>query len=172
MQFGQNGIPTDKVDNNYGPLPEGWYQAQIISEKEQPTAKGGTLLTYEFNILGKYEGNQCSTTYANRKVWGSYNVVCPSSEKAEEIAMTEIARMGKACNIVNVRNSSDLVTKTMDIRLGIRQDAGYEPKNEIKGYRSCSSAPAPGMGMAPAAPQPTAGNAAPAGGVTPPWGGR
>lgn len=167
MNFGTNGIDTTKTEDSYAPMPSGWYQAQITSEKEQPTAKGGTLLIYEFTILGRYEGVQYSANYANRKVWGSYNVVCPGSEKAEQIAMTEIAKMGKAAGLTNIRTSSELVGKLMDIRLDIRQDEGYEPKNEIKGYRSCTNAVAvpPSTPAQAAAPTPAAG-------VTPPWGGK
>ncbi len=174
MIFGQNGIDTSKVDNGtFTPLSDGWYQAQIQEEKEQTTAKNGKVLIYTFSILGKYEGTAFTAAYAGRKVWGTYNVVCPGSERAEEIAMTEIARMGKAAGLPNVRNSSDLLMKIMDIRLVTEQDAGYEPKNKIKGYRASTSettaapvtAPITGQ-QAPVAPSP-----APAG-SNPPWGTR
>jgi len=168
MVFGSNGIDTSKVEESYSLLPDGWYQAQIQEEKEQATSKGGTLLVYTFAIVGKYDGDVFTAAYSGRKIWGSYNVVCPGSEKAEQIAMNEIAKMGKACGLINIRNSSDLLMKTLDIRLGTRQDPGYEPKNEIKGYRSSTSA-------APATPaQPTIGQApaAPVTGSNPPWGAR
>ena len=157
MDFG-NRVPTNVADNNYGPMPEGWYQAQIVEEKEKPTQANGVMLVYTFNILGKVEGNAISG-YSGRKVWGQYNVICPGSPKAEEIAYTEIARLAQACGVVNVRNSSDLVTKICEIKLKISQDAGYEPRNEIRGYRP-SGSPAPTVfGQAPApaaAPQQSA----------------
>ena len=165
MDFG-NKIPAN-VQNTYEPMPEGWYQAQIQKEEERGTSKGGTQLIYTFTILGQYVGNQLTKAYANRNVWGSYNVICPGSPKAEEIAYTEIAKLGMACQLPNVRNSSDLVLKTCDIKLGISQDPGYEARNEIKGYRTCAAPAQPmTMGSAPAAPAAPA----PASGITPPWG--
>ena len=144
-------------------MPDGWYQAQITEEREKPTSSNGVQLIYTFNILGRYEGTGLSG-YAGRKVWGQYNVICPNSPKAEEIAYTEIARLAKACGLPNVRDSSELVTKICDIQLKTTQDAGYQPRNEIKGYRM-SSAQAPTFGapvqQAPVQP------AAP--GSVPPW---
>ena len=168
MDFG-NRVPTDIPTNDYSPMPEGWYQAQIVEEKEKTTANNGVQLIYTFNILGKVEGSNTSG-YNGRKVWNGYNVVCPGSPKAEEIAYTEIARLAKACGVANVRNSSDLVTKICEIRLVISQDPGYQPRNEIKGYRSSTSqapvfgAPAP---QAPAQQAPAAQPTAP--GSVPPW---
>lgn len=169
MNFGPNGIPTDNVENNYEPLPEGWYQAQITEESEKSTKTGGSQLVYTMNILGQYNGNQFTSAYANRKVFASFNMVCPGSPKAEEIARNEIAKLAKACGLTNIRESSELVLKCVDIRLGIRKDEGYDPKNEVKGFRSSSSAPAktPSAGtvQTPAGPQAPAGS-------TPPWGNR
>jgi len=167
MDFG-NRVPTN-VQEDYKPMPEGWYQAQIQKEEERGTSKGGTQLVYTFTILGQYINGQLTKSYANRNVWGSYNVICPGSPKAEEIAYTEIAKLGLACQLPNVRNSSDLLMKVCDIRLGISQDPGYDPRNEIKGYRACAAQAQPiTMGVAPNA-APT-GPAPTAGGVTPPWG--
>lgn len=149
MDFG-NRVPTN-VSNDFGPLPEGWYQAQIVEEKEKTTNANGIMLIYTFNILGKVENNNLSG-YSGRKVWGQYNVVCPTSQRAEEIAYTEIARLAQACGVQNVRNSSDLVTKICEIRLKISQDAGYEPRNEIAGYRASVTKP-PVFGAPAAQPQ-------------------
>lgn len=162
MNFG-NRIPQNVQDNDYAPMPDGWYQAQITEEKEKPTAAGGVQLVYTFNILGRYEGTGISG-YAGRKVWGSYNVICPNSPKAEEIAYTEIARLAKACGLPNVRDSSELVTKICDIQLKTTQDAGFQPRNEIKGYRaSAAQAPVFGAPTQQAPTQPTAP------GSVPPW---
>lgn len=170
MDFG-NKVPTN-VQDDYKPMPAGWYQAQIQKEEERGTSKGGTQLVYTFKILGQYVNGQLTPAYANRNVWGSYNVICPASPKAEEIAYTEIAKLGQACQLPNVRNSADLVMKTCDIRLDIVQDPGYEPKNEIRGYRACAAQPQPvimGMPQTSSAAAPVS-QQAPASGITPPWG--
>lgn len=148
MDFG-NRVNTESIqENDYSPMPEGWYQAQIIEESEKTTARNGVQLVYTFSILGKYEGNQLSG-YQGRRVWNGYNVVCPGSPKAEEIAYTEIARLAKACGLVNVRDSGELVTKICDIRLTVVQEPGYNPKNEIKAYRAPAGQAVPSFGAQP-----------------------
>ena len=139
MNFGTNGISTNDVPT-YEAMPAGWYQAQIEKEQERPTSSGGTQLVYVFNVLGQYQQDVLTPSYQNRKVFQGYNLFCPTSPKAEEIARKEIAKLGKAAGLENIRESSELVLKTVDIQLTVVQDAGYEPKNEIKNYRACKSA--------------------------------
>lgn len=92
--------------------------------------------------------------------------------QAQEIALRELAQFTKACGLVNVRDTSEFIDKSLLVKVTIDAKAGREPQNETKGFKpigeSTQSAPAVQAPRAkPAAPLPRPSIKAPAVGSSP-----
>lgn len=160
--YGQ-GIPTDQPDaatgEEFAPLAPGWYPVQIDSAEIKDTKAGtGKFLKLAFTVIGD--------TYNNRKLFTNINLV-NQNPKAVEIGMRELCGLGQACGLATVQDCSEMIGKTIDVRVKIgKAKNGYDADNEIGAYAlvgakssSASAAPAP---AAPAPAQTAAAAAAPA----------
>ena len=142
--FGAQGfVPASVPEQNYEPLPAGWYTVMVeTAEVVDTKARDGKRVKVEFLVTdGEHQG---------RKLFGGINVVNASS-KAQEIGLRELAEFSRACGLVTVRDTSEFVDKTLLVKVALRTDAGHETDNEIKGYKAIGSGTAK-----PAAPAPKA----------------
>lgn len=124
------GFDTSTYQNNYDLIPTGWYTAQISKEEERTSSTGTPYLSYEFTII---EGQ-----FANRKVFVNFNLYS-SNPEAARISRENIVAIGHALGMINVRNSSELVGGVLQIRITTRNQEGYEPRNDVKGYKPCAN---------------------------------
>jgi len=127
MNLENFGIPhSEEVDlNDYQPIPVGWYPAQVEKEETVQTSKGGTMLKYTLSIFG----DKCR----GRKVFPSFNLVCPSSESAEKIGRKQLAQFGKACHLVNLTDSTQLLGKTCKVKVDQDEYDG-KVRNKVTGF--------------------------------------
>jgi len=148
QQFNRADMPADE----FSPLPKGDYTA-IISSSEMVAYKSGNgqylKLTYEI-VDGDKKG---------RKVFDNMNISHPTSQKAVEIAWSQMGKIMDAVGLVNIQDSNELHNKPMSIHVDI--DGEY---NRIKKWSSASGAP-----QTPSE-NPAMGQANNTGGDTPPWG--
>lgn len=143
-----------QVEPNRGsdPLPAGWHRAHIVDSEMKPTKDGkGKYLQLEFECLDE--------PLKNRKFWDRLNLVNPSTE-AVRIAQSQLSALCHAAGVLRINHSSQLHHIPVLVKLTIKQDEGFEPRNEIRGYKTTSAAAV--------AAQPTS---APAGArpAAPPW---
>ena len=119
--------------------------------------------------------------HESRKLWSQHNIV-NSSPKAEEIGRKELSRIAHAIGRPMINDTEQLLNQVVRIRIVIKNDPGYGPKNEVKkwinvGGQQMQHAPqphAPTHNPTPAVQQaspqqPPAGHPA-AQHAAPPWG--
>lgn len=105
------------------PLPPGDYQVMIADTSDKETSTGGTMLIVEYEVLlGAHQG---------RKLWSRHNVV-NRSDKAMEIAERELATICHAVGREAIGDTEELHGQRLVVRVGIRQDEGYEPQNVVR----------------------------------------
>ena len=155
--FDANDLPQGN-GGTYDPLPPGWYTATIADAELKPTKDGsGQYIKVRYDITGP--------THQGRVVFGNLNIK-NASAKAEEIGRMALGSLMRAIGLARVTDTDQLIGGSLQIKLDIRKQEGYEPSNEVKGYK-----PASGAFPAPAAAPAQQAAAAPAasGKAAPPW---
>ena len=165
---------TEEPSRDFTPIPPAWYPFEVEAAEVKPTvAKGGQILKVTLSVIGEQ--------FNGRKVFASINIV-NKSVKCTEIGRRELADLARSCGIPYLDDENKLLGKQLECKLVVKQDKGYQPDNEIKGYRVLgggnAAAPAPTQQapqQAPATPapaptqQPAAAPAAPAAKGKMPW---
>lgn len=118
----------------FHPLPAGWYQVLIVSAEVVDTRAGGKRLAIRYDVAGG--------DFNGRVLWGSINIR-NANQKAQEIGLRELGALARACGFAYVRDSLEFCGKVLEVRVAIRADVGYNPRNEIKGYRPVASQAVP-----------------------------
>ena len=113
---------------NFDPLPAGWYSA-TISQADLTTTKAGNgqYIKIRYDITGP--------THQGRVVFGNLNIKNPNVT-AEEIGRQQLGDLMRAIGLARVKNTDQLIGGNLQIKLSIRADNGYEPSNDVKGYKS------------------------------------
>jgi hypothetical protein len=144
-------------NNDYTPLPDGWYTTHINAASLESTKAGtGSYIKVRYDITGP--------THQGRVVFGNFNVRNPST-KAEEIGRQQLGDLMRSIGLTRVADTDQLVGCNCQIKLTTKVQEGYEPSNEIRGWKAVEggSMPKPeAPASLPAAPP--AGAAA-----SPPW---
>lgn len=151
--FDLGNLPEGNT-GDFTPLPDGWYTA-FIAKAELCTTKAGTgqYIKLRYDITGP--------THQGRVVFGNLNIRNPNP-KAEEIGRQQLGDIMRAIGLAKVADTDQLVGGAIQIKLVTRHQEGYEPSNDVKGFKSVEGGSMP----KPAAAAPAAASAA----VTPPWG--
>jgi len=123
-----NASNVQEQDDDFTPIPAGWYQAKAERVELKPTRAGnGRYLEIMWRISGPSHGN--------RTVFDRITISNPSP-KATEIGQATLKALHVRAGISNLTNTDQLVGVNMEIKVRIRQDEGYEPSNEVKSYRA------------------------------------
>lgn len=155
QEINVNDLP--KGDNNFDPIPAGWYSATIAGAEVKPTKAGtGRYISVRFDITGP--------THQGRVMFTNLNIQNPSP-KAEEIGLQQLGSVLLAIGIAKIKDSDQLIGGNLQIKVTVKDDPQYgRPGNEVKAYRAIA-------GSMPPAPRPTATQptqaAAPS--TSPPW---
>lgn len=144
--------------NSYEPLPAGWYHVNVTGAELKNTKAGnGQYIAVRYDVTGP--------THQGRVVFGNLNIKNPNP-KAEEIGRQQLGELMRAIGLAKVTDTDQLIGGSLQIKLEIRQQEGYEPNNEVKGFKSASGA-VPAPAAAPA--QQAAAASAASGKAAPPW---
>jgi Protein of unknown function (DUF669) len=147
INFDINELPVSQ--NNFDPLPPGWYTVTIKDAK----------LTDTKDRSGQYIAVQYATK-SNRVVFGNLNIR-NKNPKAEEIGRQQLGELMRAVGLTRVTDTDQLIGGTLQIKLAIREAAnGYEASNDVKGYKAIEGGMMPSASPA-AAPAPAK--------AAPPW---
>lgn len=157
--FNAKDVPPQ---DSFDPIPAGWYPVVITDSEMKPTKKGdGQYLQLELTVLeGDYQG---------RKLWDRLNLENPN-QTAVDIAQRALSSICHAVGNLTPNDSAELHDIPLMAKVSVKPAAdGFDPRNEVKGYKEYGE-PAP-QRQAPAPAQSRAGRvAAPAPGRgTPPW---
>jgi hypothetical protein len=153
MNFNVNELPVD--EQNFDPLPAGWYTASISQAEVAKTKSGGEMIKLRWDILGP--------THQGRVVFDNINIQNANPE-SERIGLKQLQKLLSAAGIVDLGDTDQLISVTAQIQLSVKESeyqGEKQVRNEIKRYKSLESGGAP----MPAAKAPSAASA----GSTPPW---
>lgn len=151
QEFDVNTLPQS--ESNFDPLPAGWYDVNITGAELKDTKDGtGNYINVKYSVTGP--------THQGRVVFGMLNLK-NKNPKAEEIGRQQLGELMRACGLARVTDSDQLIGGRCAIKLNVETQEGYEPRNNVKGFRAITGSTAPSFTPAPAA-QATASAA-------PPW---
>ncbi len=108
------------------PIPAGYYPAMIVASELKATQSGGTRLALTVQVI--------DGVHVDRRVFTGLNLVCPSSKKAEEFAMRDLAAIRLATGVAG-DDSEEFHDETIVVKVKIDPaQNGYDAKNEISGW--------------------------------------
>lgn len=147
-------------NGNFAPLPAGWYSVTITGAELKNTKAGnGQYIAVRYDVTGP--------THQGRVVFGNLNIKNPNP-KAEEIGRQQLGDLMRAIGLSKVTDTDQLIGGILQIKLSIQTQDGYEPSNDVKGYKSVSvgvpTFAAPAASTAASSPAASAPSKA-----TPPW---
>jgi hypothetical protein len=119
------------ADNDFAPLPEGWYPCKIDSIKTMETKAGDPMLSICYRIIDKiYEG---------RFLFDNFNLWHSTSNDAKTISLSKLWAIHDALNLSKiVLDAEQLVGRRLNVKVGI-EDHWEEPDKEVntvKGYKT------------------------------------
>ena len=143
--------PQDSLD----PLPAGWYQVIITDSEMKPTKRGdGEYLQLELTIT---EGE-----HSGRKLWDRLNLNKPN-HTAVDIAQRAQSSIWHAVGNLTPNDSAELHDIPIEAKVSVKPGSdGFDPRNEVKGYRAIGEAATTPATTAPRTAAKPAGSA-------PPW---
>lgn len=155
--FDTNTLPQS-TGGNFDPLPPGWYTATITQAELKDTKSGsGQYIKVRYDVTGP--------THQGRVVFGNINIR-NQNPKAEEIGQQQLGDLMRSIGLSRVTDTDELLNHSVSIKLKIREQEGYEPTNDVSGFKAAG-----GGSAAPAAP--FGGTATPAqaasASAAPPW---
>ena len=153
--FNTENLPQS--DNQFEPIPAGWYTVRINSASLETTKAGtGQYIKCRYDVLGP--------THEGRALFGNLNISNPNP-KAEEIGRQQLGDLMRAIGLNQVQDTDQLIGGECQVKVSVKDDPNYGPGNEIKGWKALADG-APAQQAQQAAP-----SAAPAaaGGTAPPW---
>ena len=154
--FSTDDLPKGNT-GDYTPLPDGWYTASIAAASLETTKAGtGQYIKVRYDITGP--------THQGRVVFGNLNIRNPNP-KAEEIGRQQLGDLMRSIGLAKVSDTDQLIGNRCSIKLTTKTSEGYEPSNEIKGWKAIEGGAMP-KPSAPAAAASTAATPP----VSPPWG--
>lgn len=139
QSFNVNDLPAATGD--YGPIPDGWYDVTIKSAELKLTKdQTGEYISIRYDVTGP--------THANRVVWGNINIKNKSSQ-AEEIGRQQLGALMRAVGLHSVQDTDQLIGSNLSIKVATRASEGYEPTNEVRGFKALNGASLPPVDSAP-----------------------
>jgi hypothetical protein len=141
--FDINDLPQSTSND---PLPAGEYPVSIERVEVRATKAGnGSYLSIMYRVIGP--------NYTNACVFGNLNIVNQNA-KAEEIGRQQLGSLMRSCGLVKLGDTDELIGRECIIRVAVKEDAQYGPRNEVKSFKSYgSSAPAVGRNGQTASPR-------------------
>ena len=142
--------------SSFDPLPKGWYSATIAGAELKTTKSGtGQYIAVRYDIIGP--------THQGRVVFGNINIR-NQNIKAEEIGRAQLGELIRSIGVATLKDTDQLLGKSVQIKLDISQQEGYDPRNEVRAFKAIEGANMP-MTQMPAVPQATQASAS----AAPPW---
>ena len=129
--FEANDMPQG---GDYGPLPAGWYTADITAAELRSTKDGaGQYIKVRFGITGP--------THQGRVVFANINIR-NASAKAEEIGRLQLGEIMRAIGLSRITDTDQLIGGNLSIKLDVRQATEqYSAQNEVKAYKAINNTP-------------------------------
>lgn len=124
--FDANTLPQG--NGNFDPLPAGWYTATITQAELKDTKTGsGQYIKVRYDITGP--------THQGRVVFGNINIRNQNA-KAEEIGQQQLGDLMRSIGLGRVTDTDELLNHSVGIKLKVREQEGYDPTNDVAGFKA------------------------------------
>jgi hypothetical protein len=131
--FNTNDLPQS--ENNFEPLPAGWYQVKVSGAELKNTKAGnGQYIAVRYDVLGP--------THQGRVVFGNINVHNPNPE-AERIGREQLGNLMRAIGLTEVSDTDQLIGGQCEVKLSVRKSEEYGDSNDTKAWKSSKGSVAP-----------------------------
>ena len=117
----------DEFKDTFDLIPAGKIlDVMITKAEEKDTKSGGTRLSLAVTVDGE--------EYTGRKLFNNFNLVCPTSEKAQEIGRHELASLCRSVGLPEgYETPEDLVGRSLTVKVTVTPANGaYEEKNSFR----------------------------------------
>jgi hypothetical protein len=119
-------------ENNYEPLPAGWYDATVTEATLRDTKSGGKMIALKYTINGP--------THQNRIVFGNLNIQNANPE-AERIGRQQLGELMRSVGISQLKQPEQLIGRDLCIKLKVRPAAGgYDASNDVNAFKAATNA--------------------------------
>lgn len=120
-------------ERSFGLLAEGWYPASIAKSEIVKTRGGGSMLKLQWKLTnGRVVFQQITIENAN--------------ETAVRIGREDRQRLCLALNMPRrIGDTEELHGRPCEIFVVVVKDSGYEPKNDVKGFKPAQTVGTGGM---------------------------
>jgi len=155
QSFNANDIPQS--ENNFEPIPAGWYEVSINTAELKETKAGtGEYIALRYDVLGP--------AHQGRVIFGNLNIRNPNS-KAQDIGIQQLGELMRAIGLPSVEDTDQLVGGHLEVKVKIREaSGGYDASNDVSGFKAVKG------GAVPMATKKAAKSEdAPVAAGTPPW---
>ena len=146
-----NTADLPESENNFEPVPAGWYTAGITNaELKQTKSSTGEYIAIRYDITGP--------THQGRVIFANLNIR-NANPAAENIGRQQLGELMRAIGLASLTDTDQLVGHSVTIKLGIEEGKdGYDARNKVVNWKAGNgSAPAvqtnPAIGNRPVAPK-------------------
>jgi len=154
QSYNTSDIPENQ--NNFEPIPVGWYEVTINSADLKETKAGtGEYIAMRYDVLGP--------AHQGRVIFGNLNFRNPNP-KAQDIGIQQLGEIMRAIGLPSVEDTDQLVGGHLEIKVKIREaSGGYDASNDVSGFRAVKG------GAVPMATKKAAKSDAAPAAAAPPW---
>ena len=115
-------------ENNFEPIPDGWYEVSISSTQLKQTKAGtGEYIALRYNVLGP--------THEGRVIVGKLNIRNPNS-KTQDIGIQQLGELMRAIDLASVEDTDQLIGGHLEVKVHISEaSGGWDFSNYVSRFR-------------------------------------
>tara|TARA_B110000902_G_scaffold234155_1_gene278514 strand:+ start:11 stop:382 length:372 start_codon:yes stop_codon:yes gene_type:complete len=116
-------------ENNFEPIPAGWYEVSISSTQLKQTKTGtGEFIALHYNVLGP--------AYKGRVIFGKLNIRNPNP-KTQDIGIQQLGELMRAIGLASVEDTDQLIGGHLEVKVHISEaSGGCDFSNYVSGFRA------------------------------------
>lgn len=137
QSFSVHDLPKSESNNDFSPVPAGWYSVQVANSELRITKDGsGKYAAMRLKIEGP--------THCNRQIFTNLHVVNRNA-MAEKIAREQLRKIMEATGLQEFHAAEQLIGLQFDVKVDVRpagddKNGIYrEASNDVKDYRPTAS---------------------------------
>jgi hypothetical protein len=116
-------------ENNFEPIPDGWYEVSISSTQLKQTKAGtGEYIALRYNVLGP--------THEGRVIVGKLNIRNPNP-KTQDIGIRQLGELMRAIGLASVEDTDQLIGGHLEVKVQITEAiGGCDVSNYVIGFKA------------------------------------
>ena len=116
-------------ENNFEPIPDGWYEVLISSTQLKQTKAGtGEYIALRYNVLGP--------THEGRVIVGKLNIRNPNP-KTQDIGIRQLGELMRAIGLASVEDTDQLIGGHLEVKVKISESSGgCKISNYVSNFRA------------------------------------